>query len=364
MSKQDEAVLNGAQRAAMLISALDEQKATALLEQMSEKSLQRLREAALSLEGVSIIQEEKLRTVTGFLRAQRESALFVGDVSSRFQRTFQKALGREPEVDSAEAKPATGEAQGDSEETGDKAERQESSETCQKVSDLVRGVPEHELAKVLSQESARCGAVLLSALPGESAGLLLNRLEPEKRESIAERMVGMGEVQQEIVMEIARGFQSRLHATESGTGTGSEEERMDELANMVSRLESESQKRVLISVQEADPDRAEQIERRIFAFEDLVNVEERCLQELLRDVEPSTIAVAIKGVPDQLEEVITGNLSERVAEQVEEERELAGRVPLSEAREARDEIRKKAREMDQAGSLYFRSGGQQEEFVE
>ena len=363
MSRSETGGLSGAQRAAMLVSTLDERKATAVLEHMSEKSLQRLYKAARSLEGISISKEEKLRTVSSFLRAQRESALFVGDVSSRFERTFQKVLGTGQDAEEdGEASQAV--AKADDAQPPDGAEQDEPSETCQKVSDLVKGVSEQELARVLSQESARCAAVFLSVMPGETAGLLLNRLEQEKREAIARRMIGMGEVQREIVMEVARGFQSRLQATESGTGRGSEEERLDELASMLSRLESESQKRVLGGIQEADPDRAEQIERRIFAFEDLVNVEARSLQKLLRDVDPSTVAVAIKGVPDELEEVILSNLSGRVAEQVDEERELAGRVPLSEAREARDEIRKKAREMDQAGELFFRSGGQQEEFVE
>ena len=357
MAESNVGELNGAQRAAMLISALDEPRASAVLEQMSEKSRKRLYEAARSLEGIPISREEKLRTVSNFVRAQHESALFVGDVCSRFQRTFESALG-------AEADPNEGADGSGTGEDDEGSEDQEAGEICQKVSDLIQNMPDHELAKLLSQESTRCAAVLLSTLPGETAGLLLNQLEPAKREAIAQRMVGMGEVQREIVMEVARGFQARWQATESGTGTGTEEERLDALANMVSRLENESQKKVMARVRKVDPELAEQIERRIFAFEDLVNVDERCLQELLRDVDPSTIAVAIKGVPDEVEEAIVGNLSERVAERVDEERELAGRVPLSEATEARDEIRKKAREMDETGELYFRSGAKQEEFVE
>ena len=343
----------------MLVSALERRTASRVLETMSDKSLQALRQAAERLEPGRISRREKLETVASFLRDQKGAPFLLDSPRNRFRQQLDQALekrGSEPGQKQAKAETKKNELI--------EEKKDEQLEITKRIEESIREAPTNDVAALLGQESVRCAAVLLSALPGDMAGELLNLLEPEKREHIAQRLLTMGQVPEAITEEITRSFQERLHESKFGASSTTEEERLDRLAEMVSGLEGDSQKRILERMQERDPELAEQIERRIFAFEDLVHVEKRSLQNLLGRIDSATIALAIKGASTEVEEAITDNLSKRVLEQVNEERELAGSVPVSEAMEARDEIMRTAREMDREDALDFASGKQEEEFVE
>ena len=345
----------------MLVSALDEKRAQKVLEQMSQESIRALRNAAEELQSAEIGRREKLETISSFLREQRGSPFFVGNPRTRFEKMLDEAVDQRQEPQNQPAEAAGDQART---ETTEEEEGDNESVITEELEESIREAPNEDVAALLNQESVRCAAVILGVLPGDMGGKLLNLLDEEKREQIAQRLLTMDQVPEAIRQEITHGFQERLREAQFGGSASSEEERLDRLANMVGGLESDSQKRVLANIQERDPELAEEIERRIFAFKDLVNVERRSLQNLLGRVDASTLAIAIKGAPDEVEEVIEENLSQRALEQVNEERELAGSVPVSEANEARDEIMEIAREMDRDGELDYSSGQGEEEFVE
>lgn len=348
----------------MLVSALDEKRAKKVLEQMSQDSIRALRNAADELRSAEIGRREKLATVASFLRDQRGSPFFVGDPRTRFDKMLNEAVEQRERVENRAAEQQESQAKAEAAEEANNEQEDNGSVITEKLEKSIQEAPKEDVAALLNEESVRCAAVILSVLPGDMSGELLNLLDDEKREQIAQRLLTMGQVPEAIRQEVTQGFQERLREAQFGGSATSEEERLDRLANMVSGLESDSQKRVLEKMQERDPELAEQIERRIFAFKDLVHVERKSLQDLLGRVDASTIAIAIKGAPDEVEERILDNLSQRVLEQVNEERELAGSVPVSDANEARDEIMQIAREMDREGALNYSSGAGEEEFVE
>lgn len=349
--------LSGAERAAMLVSALDDERASMVLKGMSQESLKALRQAVDNLDPGRISRRDKLYAVASFLHDQRETPFLLGNPHARFRHILDKVVGEE--VDGQQLQNG-GRGSAD-EESG----RGEKSNAADGLEETIRAAASGDLANLLNQESVRCAAVLLNAVSGELAGELLNLLEPDRRELIAQRLCTMDQVPEKIEREVTESFRERLRESQTGAGSStSEGERMDRLADMISGLEGASQKRILEKMQQRDPELAEQIERRIFAFEDLVNVEAKSLQKLLSKIEISTLAIAIKGAPEEVEKKISANLSQRMLEQVNEERELAGSVPVSEAMEARDEIMRVAREMDREGNLDFAAGSTEEEFVE
>ncbi len=343
----------------MLVSALDEEKASTLLDHISEESLQELRQAADELDPGQVSRRDKLHTVASFLHGQRDTPFLLGNPHARFQHILDEAVGGEEDLAEEAGNGASEGSQEGQEESGGQAD------VAADLEGAIREASASDMSTLLNQESVRCAAVLLNSLSGGLAGEVLNMLEPDRRELIAQRLCTMDQVPQEVTNEVTETFLERLHESQAGGGSSSSEgERLDRLAEMISGLEGDSQKKLLEKMQRTDPELAEEIERRIFAFEDLVDVGKRSLQTLLGKMESNTIAIAIKGASDELEEIITDNLSQRVLEQVNEERELAGSVPKSEAMEARDEIMRVAREMDREGELEFVAGSQEEEFVE
>ena len=344
--------LNGPQRAALLVAAMDKETARGLLRHMSDEAVDRLREAAQDMKGEPVDKQAKIAILRDYLRATRESGFLVGDAEVRFRDCVDGLGGSEPSSD------AGGEHSSDDGDD-EAADEQELSP--------VRRLAEHtnpeELAQVLEQESARCGAVVVGLLPPEKTGEVLEELPPHTRKEVVDRSLRCDDVPPELARELAEGVLSRLRQNSTrGGGTG-REERISRLAFMFGSLEDEERKEAMEQLRQQEPEMAQEVQRKMFAFEDLEWVERRSLQDLLGRMEPSTLAVAIKGASRDMEDVILGNISSRMQEEVQEERELAGSVPLSKAEEAREKVMDEARRMNEEGELEF-VGAQGDEYVE
>ncbi len=329
--------LTSAQKAAVLVMTLDDDKAANLLKHMSDSSLAKLREATEGLDVSKVAEEQKRDALRGFFLKQRRGGLFLGDPHERFRRVLAKAKGEEGAARLYAAVPQ---------------EERSPREFLEEVS-------EEQIARVLARESPRCAAVLLSSLAGEKAGEILNMLEQELREAIVERIVSNEDVPAEVSEQIIVGFKQRLEDMGTGAEAPSEERRAQELAGMLGKLDKESQERVLTQMHERDPDMAEELERLMFSFDDLPKVSDRSMQELLRNVEVTQIAMALKGAPEQMREHFYSNMSQRLRERVEEEREMTGRVPLSQVEEAREQIMTLARKRYREGELVVEIGDEQ-----
>ncbi len=335
--------LSGAQKAAMLVMSLQEEQAAALLRHMSDSSLAKLRKAAESLDVAKIGEEQKREALHGFFLRQRKGGFFLGAPDERFRRVLARARGE----DAVRLMYEGG---------GEKEEKE-----GEEVSSLefIQQAPEEQLAAVLARESPRPVAVLLSHLDGEKAGRILNLLEETQREAVVERIISTETVPPEIAEEVMAGFREKLEEMGPDAEMASEERRAKELARMVATLDRESQERVLTQIAERDPEMGELVERLMFTFEDLLKVNTKSMQELLRNVEVAQIAMALKGAPDRIRDFFYNNVSQRARERVEEEREMAGRVPLSEVEAAREEIMKQARRMYREGDLVVEMGDEQ-----
>jgi flagellar motor switch protein FliG len=333
--------LTGAQKAAMLVMSLKEEQAASLLRNMSDRSLGKLRKAAESLDVSRIGDEEKREALRGFLERQRKGGFFLGHPDERFRKVLARARGEEGVRQIYE-------------------ERSEESAAADKPpAEYVEEAPEEQVAAVLAKESVRSAAVLLSRVSGEKAGRILNMLDQDRREAVVERIIGTENVPPEVADEIMAGFREKLQQMESEPELASEERRARELARMIATLDRESQNRVLSQIGEHDAEMADKIERLVFGFDDLVQVNNKSMQELLRNAEVSQIAMALKGAPESIHEKFQSNMSQRARERVAEEREMAGRVPLSEVMEAREEIMKVARKMYREGDLIVEIGDEQ-----
>lgn len=327
----------------MLVMSLKEEQAAALLRHMSDSSLARLRRAAESLDVAEIGNEEKSAALRGFFLKQRKGGFFLGDPEERFRKVLARAKGEE----------AVRLIYAGAEGAGEEAEEYES------PVEFLESIPEEQLASVLVKEGARCAAVLLSSLPGQKAGRILNMLDDELREAIVERIITSENVPPEIAEEVIVGFKQKVEELGPGSEAASEERRAQELARMVATLDKESQERVLVQINERDPELGQTVERLIFGFNDLLKVSGKSMQELLRNVEVVQIALALKGASQQIHEQFQSNMSQRARERVEEEREMAGRVPLSQVEEAREEIMKLARKMYREGDMVVETGDEQ-----
>ncbi len=345
--------LTGAHRAALLIMLLDEEKAAAILRNMSERAVKRIIAAAKDLDPARVDDARKREALIAFLRAHQRGGFVIGDTRERFKKLLARAKGEDVEVEKLWREDAAEE------------EKKEKESARKQLADLrglmyVSTLSDEEIAGLLEDETARVAAALLAHMGVEFSGRVLNLMDEEKRESIVERILTNEHVSREVAEVVADALREKKESLSAG-----EEEEEGDVGNIVKilgGLKKEARQRILSKIESKDPELAEEVKRRLFVFSDLINVDRRQLAELLRRVEVQQLALAIKGIPKELEEHILSGLSQRVRDQVVEERELAGKVPVSVAEEAREAIMAIAREMYTNGEIELEGGGQ--EYVE
>jgi flagellar motor switch protein FliG len=135
------------------------------------------------------------------------------------------------------------------------------------------------------------------------------------------------------------------------------------LVSIINRADRSTERQIVEGLEAMDAELAEEVRSRMFLFEDIVTLGDRDVQLVLRQVDTAALALALKGVPQEVRDKITGNLSERAAENVLEEVELLGPVRLTQVEEAQASIIRTIRALEESGEVVVRRGGD-DDFVD
>lgn len=212
------------------------------------------------------------------------------------------------------------------------------------------------IARQLSEELPQTAAVVLSYLPTRFGAKVLAELPDETRPDVAIRVATMQPAPRDIVARIEDALHARLGdssapASASGKGTG-----LRELANMLNNSDEPTARAILDSIEQTDEQLAKDVRAQMFVFADLLTLPPRDLQEVLRQIETSQLALAMKGLEGDLYETIMSNLSERARQALNEERELLGPVKTTEVETARAEIAAHVRQLVEEGTVTVMRG--------
>jgi flagellar motor switch protein FliG len=135
------------------------------------------------------------------------------------------------------------------------------------------------------------------------------------------------------------------------------------LVNIINRADRSTERQIVEGLESLDSGLAEEVRSRMFMFEDIVQLSDRDVQQVLRQVDTAELALALKGVSTDVRDKITGNLSERAAENVLEEIEILGPVRLTQVEEAQQSVIRTIRSLEERGEIVVRRGGD-DEFVD
>jgi flagellar motor switch protein FliG len=217
-----------------------------------------------------------------------------------------------------------------------------------------------EVFELIREEHPQTIAVIVVHLKPESASAVLRKLPDEVKTDVALRIANLDKVVSGMVEEIDRVFEDILKGKE--TSTTHKTEGVCRLAEILNHLDEESGELILAQIEENDPELATQIKQKMFVFEDLVLVDDRGLQKMLRQVDSKDLAIALKGAPDTAKQKIFRNMSSRASEMLKEEMEASGAVRVKEVEDARQNITRIIQDMERKGELII-SGRRGEEFV-
>ena len=217
----------------------------------------------------------------------------------------------------------------------------------------IRSMGVEELSRTLSEERALVIAcVVLELASGKAAALLLT-LSPERKIEVVQRMTSMERPSAATRQRIAGMIQRKLAVREEKAEEAVEGNRWRTVAVVLRSMESDVRKELLDTLAGANADAVARLREQMVLWEDLVLVEDRCLQQALHSVGIGSLARAMHGEGEEQCGKILSNISQRVRAMLKEEAELMGRVTQKEVTEAREEIVAVLREQDAGGELYF-----------
>ncbi|MBM7516408.1 flagellar motor switch protein FliG [Nocardioides nitrophenolicus] len=218
-----------------------------------------------------------------------------------------------------------------------------------------------QLRSFIADEHPQVIALVLAHMAADKASLLLSGLPAHQQAVVAHRIAVMDRTSPEIVRTVEavleRKLSSMLQPTEVSRVGG-----VDPLVNIINRSDRPTERQIVEGLEGLDPTLADEVKSRMFMFEDITGLDDRSVQQVLRQVDTAELALALKGVSDAVRTKITANLSERAAENLLEEVELLGAVRLAQVEEAQQGVIRTIRQLEEQGQIMVRRGND-DEFV-
>ena len=255
---------------------------------------------------------------------------------------------------------ATPPKQIESKEEGKNAADDALDERRQKNLKAIQAIAPDLLIQLIQNEHPQTISLIIAHLQPHVASDVMAMLPDELRPDVACRIANLDKVASEMLDEIDRTFEEILADKEtSSTQKAGGVPQLAEILNMIDGTVTEE---IIEEIEENDPELAEEIRQNMFVFDDIVLVDDRGLQKVLRSVESQELAIALKASTDEVKDKIFRNMSERAAEILKEEMEVSGAVKIKDVTDAQQKITKIVQDMERKGELVI-SGRGGEEFV-
>ncbi|MFN3201718.1 MAG: flagellar motor switch protein FliG [Bradymonadia bacterium] len=217
------------------------------------------------------------------------------------------------------------------------------------------------IANVVAKEHPQTIALILAYTQPDKSAQVLSQLPLETQVEVCLRMASLESVNPQVLRDIEEALKTEMKGLV--TSRGQETSGVLMVAEILNSIEKSQEEVIFEQLQEIDPDLADEIRSNMFVFEDLLKIDDRGIQALLKEVDNNTLLYALKMAADELKNKIFGNLSSRAAEMIQEDMEVMGPTKLSEVEKAQGEITALAMKLEAEGKIVIAKGGGDEQYV-
>ncbi|HXU23414.1 MAG TPA: flagellar motor switch protein FliG [Tepidiformaceae bacterium] len=217
-----------------------------------------------------------------------------------------------------------------------------------------------QLVNFLNNEHPQTIALLTSFLQPDKAAQVLAGLDSEMAADVAQRIAMMDRANPEIVNEVESVLRRKLSAVLQPTRQTQNVGGIEVLVSVLKQSSRMTEKTILESLEENEPDLADQIKKRMFVFENIGTLDDRSIQRILREVEVRDLSLALKATPDNVKDCILRNMSTRAAAMMQEDMDASGPVRLRQVEEAQARVVEVIRRLDEAEEIVISRGGDDE----
>ncbi|HET9868957.1 MAG TPA: flagellar motor switch protein FliG [bacterium] len=227
--------------------------------------------------------------------------------------------------------------------------------------DYIKRTDPQQLLNFIQSEHPQTIALILAHLTPDHAAIILGALPGEIQVDVATRIAILDRAAPDVVMEIERVLERRISSifTQEFTAAGG----VRALAEVLNRADRSTEKAIMEKLEEQNPELAEEVKRLMFVFDDLINLDNRTIQQVLREVDAKDLALARKGAKEEVKEHLLKNMSSRAKAMILEDMEVMGPVRLKHAEEAQQKIVNVVRQLEEMGEIVVARGGEEEVMI-
>jgi flagellar motor switch protein FliG len=318
--------IGGTQRAAILLMSLGEQDAANVLKQLDAREVQKLGIAMAELREVS--REQMTSVLEKFIGLADGKANIAGGSPDYVRRVLTQAVGKQ-KTDMLLDKVSTG-------QTGQGIE-------------ALKWMEPKAVAQIISSEHPQIAAIVLAHLEPDQCAAILPLLSDDLRTEVLMRIASLNEVPQTALSELDQLVERQANVKPpaplrriGGARTA---------ANILNAMEKDKSGTELGKIEKSDADMHQKIKDLLFIFDNLLDVDDRGIQAVLREVGSDTLAVALRGAEPEVQEKILKNMSKRAAEILKDDMEARGPVKLADVEAAQKEIIVIAQRLAEEGTI-------------
>ncbi|MDR2180158.1 MAG: flagellar motor switch protein FliG [Synergistaceae bacterium] len=224
--------------------------------------------------------------------------------------------------------------------------------------DFMRHTDPQQALSFIQGEHPQTIALILSYLDASQAALIISGLPAAMQAEVAKRIAKMDRITPEILREVERVLERKLSTImgQDFTLAGG----IDAVVALINSADRTTERNIMEYLEENDPELAEEIKKRLFVFEDIIRLDDRSLQRVLREVDMKELGLALKGATEELRVKFFKNMSKRAAEMLQEDMDYMGPVRVKDVEESQQKVVNVVRALEEAGEIVVAAGGEDE----
>ena len=338
MPRFQEEQMSGLQKAAVLLITMGPEKSALIFKHLKEEEIEELTlEIANTRSVTTAAKEEVMEEFYQICLAQQ----YIAEGGINYARELlEKSFGNEKAIDVITRLTASLQV---------------------KPFEFVRKTDATQLFNFIQDEHPQTIALILSYLPASQSALIVSALPPDRQADVARRIAVMDRTSPDVIKEVEKVLESKLASlvNQDYTIIGG----VDAVVDILNTVDRGTEKHIMETLEIEDPELADEIRKKMFVFEDILLLDDRSIQRVLRDVENSDLGIALKGANEQVQNAIFNNLSKRLAAMIKEDMEFMGPVRMKDVEEAQQKIVSVIRKLEDSGEIVISRGGGDEIIV-
>lgn len=338
MAAKSEDHISGTQKAAILLIALGPEKSATIFKHLKEEEIEELTlEIANTRSVTPQVKEEIINEFYEVCLAQQ----YIAEGGINYAKELlEKALGEEKAMDVIGRLTASLQV---------------------KPFEFVRKTEPAQLLNFIQDEHPQTIALILSYLSPAQSAMVLSSLSPDRQADVVKRIAMMDRTSPDVIKEVERILESKLSnlVNQDYSIVGG----VDAVVDILNTVDRGTEKHIMETLEIEEPEMADEIRKKMFVFEDILLLDDRAIQRVLRDVDNGDLAMALKGANEEVQNAIFNNMSKRLAVMIREDMDFMGPVRMKDVEEAQQKIVNVIRKLEDSAEIVISRGGGDEIIV-